>query len=135
MTNRDYSFFGAAKEVSKLSPYPRHHLGCVIVDKNRIVSSGFNSDKSNPLQKRYNAVRFSADTPHKLHAETAALLPLLKSRDMDLSRLKVYLYREHADGTFAMSRPCPSCMAMFHDAGIKHLYYTTDAGYAEEKLI
>lgn len=134
MTNRDMAFFGAAKELAKLSDYPRHHIGCVCVQRNRIVSSGYNSNKTNPLQKRYNRIRFAAETPHRCHAETKALSPILKSKDIDFSHLKIYLYREHADSSLAMSRPCPSCMQMLRDAGIQHIYYTTENGYAQEYI-
>lgn len=135
MTNKDKVFFNAAKEISQLSDFKKYHIGCVIVDKNRVISSGFSCNKTNPIQKRYNSLRFSVDsTPHKLHAETKALLPLLKLRDADRSRWKVYLYREHANGTLAMSRPCPSCMALLKDSGIHRIFYTTDDGYAEEEI-
>lgn len=33
-----------------------------------------------------------------------------------------------------MARPCPSCMAAIKDIGISHIYYTTNDGYAYEKL-
>lgn len=135
MTNRDLAFFNTAKEMAKLSDYPRHKIGCVIVQRNRIISSGCNTNKTNPLQKRYNKVRFSVDTPHRCHAETKALLPLLRQKNLDFSHLKVYLYREHADGGLAMSRPCESCMKMLKDYGISHIYYTNEGSYCEEYLV
>lgn len=135
MTNKDMVFFNAAKEVSKLSDYPRHHIGCVFVLKNRIISSGYNSNKTSPLQRKYNQYRFSVDTPHKLHSETSALIPLLKMKDIDFAHIKVYLYREHANGTLALSKPCESCRKMLIDNGIKHIYYTIEGGYAEEYLV
>lgn len=134
MTKRDYAFFEAAKGISKLSDFERIHIGCVVVYKNRIISSGFNSNKTSPLQKRYNSRRFSIDTPHKIHAEIKALSPILKMHDVDWAHLKIYLYRQRADGTLGMSRPCASCMTMLKDYGIKHIYYTTDDGYAEENI-
>lgn len=135
MTKKDYVFFNTAKDVSKLSNYRQHHLGCVIVDKNRIISSASNSEKTDTLQKKYNKYRFDCEsTPAKAHAETLALKPLLRNKDIDFSRLKVYLYREHANGELAMSRPCASCMAMLKQSGIKTVYYTTENGYAEEHI-
>ena len=44
LTKSQRAYFRAARAVSELSDYPRHHLGCVIVDKHRIVSSGYNSN-------------------------------------------------------------------------------------------
>lgn len=135
MTKKDYVFFNTAKEVSKMSDYHQHHLGCVIVDKNRIISSACNSNKTDPLQKYYNIFRFDTDsTLHSCHAETLALKPLLRNKDIDFSKLKIYLYREHANGELALSRPCASCMVMLKRAGIKTVYYTTEDGYAEENI-
>lgn len=134
MTSRDYIFFNSAKEISKLSTYKRVHIGCVVVYKNKIISSGCNSNKTNPLQKRYNSVRFSVDTPHTLHAETDAILSLRKMQDLDTKHIKVYLYREHADGSIALSRPCPSCIKMLKDNNIHNIFYTTNDGYAQEDI-
>lgn len=131
---RDWAFFNAAKEIANLSDFRRIHIGCVVVSKNRIISSGCNTTKTNPLQKKYNAVRFTEDGNHGCHAETSALLPLLKEGSFDGAHSKIYLYREHADGSLALSRPCASCMKMLQDAGIRHIYYTTENGYAEEIL-
>lgn len=134
MTTKDYVLFRTAREVSKMSTFKSQHIGCVFVYKNKIVSSGCNSNKTNPLQKKYNAIRFSCDTPHSLHAETDAIIPLLKRKDIDWKHLKVYLYRERADGTIGGSRPCPSCMKMLKDNNIHNIYYTTDDGFAQERI-
>lgn len=136
MTRKDMVFFNMAKEIAKLSDFPQHHLGCVFTYKNRVISSGYNTRKSNPLQKKYNRYRFTTDsTPHFCHSETNALLPVLKMKDIDRSRIRVYLYRSHADGSLALSKPCPSCRKMLLDAGIKHIYYTTETSYMEEFIL
>jgi len=33
-----------------------------------------------------------------------------------------------------MARPCAGCMAAIRKFGIKNVYYTTDMGYAYERL-
>lgn len=134
MTRKQKSFFEAAEAMSKTSEFPRVHIGCVVTNGNhRIISSGVNSTKTHPIQKKYNKERFDEDTTHSLHAELDALLPLLKE-DIDFSKVEVYTYRELADGTMAMSRPCPSCMKLIKDLGIKNIYYTTQDGYAHEEI-
>ena len=134
MTRKQKSFFEAAAAVSRTSEFPRVHIGCVVTNGNhRIISSGCNSTKSHPLQKKYNKERFEEDTQHSLHAEVDALLPLLKE-DIDFSKVELYTYRELADGTMAMSRPCPSCMKLIKDLGIRNIYYTTQDGYAHEEI-
>lgn len=136
LMKRDLIFFNMAKEVSKLSTFPRHQIGCIITYKNRVISSGCNIQKTSPLQKRYNKIRFSCDSAkHYNHAETSALLPILKDKNIDRSRLRVYLFREHADGSLALSKPCPSCMKMLKDAGIKQIYFTDEGSYCEEYIV
>lgn len=121
MTKRELTYFKAAKAVSELSDH-KHKIGCVVVDKHRIISSGHNSNtKCHALQAKLDMERHGCWCPGKLHAETAALLAL---RGQDLSRASIYIYREHKDGTYGMSKPCPSCEKLIRQAGIRHIYYT-----------
>ena len=132
MTRKQKSFFDAAKAVSESSEFPKVHIGCVITEGNhRIISSGCNSTKTHPLQKQLNRERFEVDSVHSLHAEVSALLPLMKE-DIDFSKVEVYAHRNYANGKIAMARPCPSCMKLIKDLGIKKIHYTTADGYACE---
>ena len=133
MNKKDEAFFKVAKAVSESSDFPRFHVGCCVVDGHRIISSGTNSIKSHPLQKKLNMERFTEDsTPHCLHAETTALIPIMNRKDIDWNKIKIYIYREHKNGTKAMSRPCASCQKLLRDLGIKKVFYTTNNGFAEE---
>ena len=132
MTRKQKSFFDAAKAVSESSEFPKVHIGCVVTEGNhRIISSGCNSTKTHPLQKQLNRERFEVDSVHSLHAEVSALLPLMKE-DIDFSKVEVYTHRNYANGKIAMARPCPSCMKLIKDLGIKKSHYTTADGYACE---
>ena len=132
MTRKQKSFFDAAKAVSESSEFPKVHIGCVITEGNhRIISSGCNSTKTHPLQKQLNRERFEVDSVHSIHAEVSALLPLMKE-DIDFSKVEVYTHRNYANGKIAMARPCPSCMKLIKDLGIKKIHYTTSDGYACE---
>ena len=55
-------FFAKAKLASKLSDYPRYHIGCVVAYKKQILSVGFNTVKTHPIQKIYNKERFDCDS-------------------------------------------------------------------------
>lgn len=132
MTRKQKSFFDAAKAVSESSEFPKVHIGCVITEGNhRIISSGCNSTKTHPLQKQLNRERFEVDSVHSLHAEVSALLPLMKE-DIDFSKIEIYTHRNYANGKIAMARPCPSCMKLIKDLGVKKIHYTTADGYACE---
>lgn len=134
MTHSNLAYFAAAKAVSELSDHKHYKIGAVVVMNHRIISSASNSNsKTHPLQKKYNKYRFTDDGDHKQHAELAALVPLIRD-GVDLSNATIYVYRVHKNGTLAMSRPCPSCMQLIKDVGIKRVFYTTENGYAYEKI-
>jgi len=77
------AYFKAAKAIAELSDFPRVKIGCCAVYKHKIISSGCNSTKTNPTQKRLNIYRFDADTPATIHAELSCLLSLINRRDID----------------------------------------------------
>ena len=132
MTKKQKSFFEAARVVSQMSNFERVHIGCVVTFGNhRIISSGFNSTKTHPIQKRLNKERFNLDSTHSLHAEVSALLPLMKE-NIDFSRVEIYTHRNFKDGSLALAKPCASCMKLIRQLGIKKIWYTTADGYACE---
>lgn len=135
MTNSDLTFFNVAREISFLSDYRKARLGAVVVEGKHIVSTGHNSNKTNPTQARYNSYRrIGPEYMPRVHAEVSALNSLIGKKEIDFSRLKVFVYRELKDGTRAMARPCPSCMALMKDLGIRKVFYSTPDGFAEETI-
>lgn len=69
----------------------------------------------------------------KLHAEINCLNSI-RHLDINFSKVKLYIYRSRCDQEYGMSRPCPSCMAAIKDLGIRHIYYTTNDGFAYENI-
>lgn len=133
LTQRERTFFKAAKAVSELSDH-KFKIGCVIIDKHRIISSGCNSNtKCHPIQADIDKRMFNCECLGKLHAEMAAIIPLLKYKP-DLTRATIYTYRQHADGSTAMARPCSRCINFMKEQGIKRIKYSTPDGYASEIL-
>lgn len=133
---KDSRIFEYAKHVAEMSHFWRQKLGCVIVYKKKIISTGFNSDKTHPLQKEYNKLRYPDDnTPHCIHAEIHALMPL-RHTDIDWSRVQLYVYRIKKDSPnqSGYARPCPACMAYIKSLGIKDIYYTTTSSPVHEVL-
>lgn len=138
ITKTDQRYFQKAYQTALLSDYQKTHVGCVAVYQGSIISIGCNTIKTHPLQKKYNRYRHieydkGYKTLPRLHAEINCLAAI---RDMDInfSKVKLYIYRAGYGGVFKLARPCPSCMAAIRDIGIKHVYYTTDDGYAYEKI-
>ena len=65
-----------------------------------------------------------------------ACLIKIRYLDYDLSKAKLYVYREtKKTHKLAMSRPCNACMAQIKAMGIRRIYYTTDDGYCEETIV
>lgn len=88
---------------------------------------GYNSYKSHPLQARF------GENEHKIyiHAEIAAIVKACREydgyyhiadfKDMDA---KLYVARVLHDGTPALAKPCPGCLAAIAEFGINHVEYT-----------
>lgn len=138
MTNREIRFFNIAKEVSYLSDFQGPHIGAVVVEKNRILSTGHNSKKTRPLQHRYNIYRnfenYKSSSP-KEHAEISALSPLI-GKNIDWKRISIFVYRELKNGKKACSKPCAACEKLIKDLGIKNIYYIDEFGnYVKEKVL
>ena len=113
-TKKQQSFLRVTDAVASLSDHKQTKLGCVLVDKHRIVSSGHNSStRCSPLQKKMDVSRFGSPDQHKglVHAETACLLPLIH-QGYDMSRSDLYIIRRHRNGSLALSRPCPGCISL-----------------------
>ena len=127
------AYFNAAESVSTLSDH-RCRIGCIVVNKHKIISSGHNSaQKTHAFQARLDKRTFNCECAGTLHAETDALLPLIKGR-VDLSNASIYVYRSMRDGTQGMARPCPRCMSIIKSCGIKTINYSTADGFAEEVI-
>lgn len=132
--NVDYRYFNKARQVASISDYPKIHVGCIAIYQGQVIALGCNSNKTHPRQKYYNKYREESDDMlPKLHAEINCINQL-KSRNVDFSKVKLYVYRIGNDRDFRIARPCPSCMAAIKDLGIKEIYYTTNDGYGYEKL-
>ena len=132
LTKSRKAYFKAAKSMSELSNFKQYHIGCIAVYKHKIISSGYNSNRTNPKQKSLNKYRFNADTKHTLHAELACLIPLISRYDIEFKDVELYIYREHKNGELALARPCAGCQALIRELGIKSIYYTNDGGYSHE---
>ena len=134
----DDHLFRITREVSLQATYcGSARIGCIAVYRGTILAKGCNSDKTHTTQAKFNVYRFKNSgnryLPDKLHSEMT-VLQKIKYLDIDFSRLHLYVYREWKDGTIAMARPCEACFAAIRALGIRHIHYTTNHGFAYEKL-
>lgn len=130
---KDRSYFRIAEEISMLSDH-RCKIGCVVVNNHHVISTGHNSaSAAHGFQARLNKEFFKMESAGCKHAEVDALLPLINNH-IDLSSATLYCYRRNGLAELAMSRPCPRCMKVIKQCGIKKLKYTTADGFATEVL-
>lgn len=141
--NSDVKYFELAREIAEQSNFPRFHVGCVLVYQNHVLSMASNTEKSDPLQKKYNRYRHFNHTTkgcinHSGHAEMMALkkVPYPVAQKVDWKKVKCYTYRICPGLPYGMgiSRPCRACMTAMRERGVRDFYYSTDMGYAHERI-
>ena len=134
ISKKKSAYFKAARSISELSNH-RCKIGCVVVSSHKIISSGHNSaTNTHAFQARIDKKYFGCECAGYLHAETDALLPLIRN-NVDLSKASIYIYRRMKNGGVGMARPCPRCMSIIKQAKIRDINYTTDDGFANEYIV
>lgn len=137
MTTYQLKMFSMARGVSKLSTFHHQHVGSVVVSGHKVISTGCNSMKTNPLQHKYNKYRGFDDYESSIacqHAEVSALSCLIGKYGVDWENLDIYVYREKKDGSLGCSRPCKACSRLIKDLGIRRVYFIDENGnYTEER--
>ena len=111
------SFVNDAIEAAKKSSMLQRH-GCVIVHKNKIISTGVNT------KVLVGPCNFS------IHAEVDAIKKakkvLTKSEFKTCKLFVVRIGKDSMNNPLKYSKPCPSCMKSILDIGIKKIFYTTN---------
>lgn len=104
-------------------------LAASLVIRNEVISIGFNSDKSHPLQAKFGK---NSEAIFK-HAEVDCIINALKHVDEDdLKKATLYVYRVkraekgHKDWTDGISKPCKGCSNAIEHFGIKKVIYSTE---------
>ena len=134
LTKTDMHYFDKASKVAEISDFAKINIGCVAVYQGTIIGVGFNTNKTHPMQKKYNRYRNGENFIPKLHAEINCLNSI-RYLDINFSKVKLYIYRKRKSAKHGICRPCPSCLAAIKDLGIKHIYYTTDEGFVYERMV
>jgi len=100
-------------------------FGAVLILKNGKYFSACNVEKSHPLiRKHYD------DFAVSIHAELNTLLRVNVVRHRhQIAGSTFYLYREDRNGWLKAARPCPTCLSIMIDAGVKKCFHTMPDGY------
>lgn len=136
-TTKQLRHFQHAQAAAEMSDFKRARVGCVVVEGGKVLACGFSTHRSHTLQAKYDkhrTFRAGAEPKHSLHAEISAMSQLIDDKSVNWSRVEVYVYRACKDRPQGMARPCPACLAMLKDFRVRHVYYSTDIGYAYERI-
>lgn len=135
LLSRDKKYFEIAKDVALSSDF-KIQVGAIAVLQGKVIATSTSSNKTHPLQRKYNMYR---DFVHeglvfdKLHAEIG-LISQLSRLNVNPKHISIYVYRVCKSREHGIARPCEGCMQALLDAGITHVYYSTDVGFAYEEL-
>jgi cytidine deaminase len=104
-----------AREMALLSTY-KYRLGAVLFKGSKVISTGFNSNKTHPgIVKYFTHARVHAEFDCILHADPEAI----KGSSM-------FVLRTTRAGQTTIARPCPLCVQIMREYGIEKVYWTTD---------
>lgn len=118
--------------IGQKSDVEKQKIGAILVYKKKIISTGFNKQKSHPLQSRLNRLRCCEHKRERtfIHAEIDCLRKLKKIP----AGSKLFIGRIDKNGIRALSRPCEACLEYIRLCNIKEIVYNTSDGYAIEFL-
>lgn len=131
INSRDEKFmiFTKRMAIQNNSSQNRAKLAASLVIRNEIISIGYNSYKTHPLQKRFSK---NIEAIFK-HAEVDCIINALRCVDQeDLSRASLYVYRvkkltkdsiQWSDG---YSEPCCGCKQAINHFKIKKVIFSSE---------
>lgn len=106
----------------------RKRVGALLLNKNKVISQGVNQDtKSHPFQAKL-ADMVGLSEKIYLHAEISALVKCKSEVDT----IVVARLGGHEGNELRNAKPCPICSLAIQQAGIEHIYYTTNEGFLYE---
>lgn len=117
--SRDKRIMDKALKLAHTSPHNRFKMCAILAKGNKILSIGFNSHRTHPLQVAKNKNSLNKDKI--THAELDALIGikpgLAKGSTMYVARIR------RLDGQQGSSRPCPDCMSILKRHKIRKIVY------------
>jgi len=129
MRQKDYLL--RAKKIALKSP-SRFRVGAVLVRGSSIIGVGYNRQR-----KSHTVMHLHAHPEIKsfigTHAEMVACRGL-RPYDIGINST-LYVNRVRRDGTQGCSAPCPACISILRNKGIRKIYFSLDdQGYGELSL-
>lgn len=109
-------FIDVAIEEAIKSNHPQHKVGCVIFDKNKIISKGRNYRQ----KSRKSITKKFISYPNSIHAEVSAII----NAKTDLKNMSLLVIRINKKNELRLAKPCSYCLKYINYVGIKKVYYS-----------
>lgn len=109
-----------AVEEAEKSKFYSYRVGCIIFERNTIISKGHNYQQRGVKS----FTRKFMNYPFSIHAELCAIL----NAKTDLKRKSLLVVRLNNTGKLKLARPCNYCYGYIKYVGIKDIYYSTNDG-------
>ena len=113
------AYLSVARYFSKKSNAKNMH-GAVVVKGGRVLGTGFNRSRNHPSIVSPEHIK----TKCSVHAEESAI----KDANYDVRGAILYVARVNRNGEDRDSKPCPRCLNLIQESGIKRVIYTTNSG-------
>jgi deoxycytidylate deaminase len=114
-----------ASNISRYSQY-KFKLGAVLFKGSKILSTGFNTNKTHPkVMKYFKYGRVHAEFDCLLHADPD-----------DIAGSSIYVLRMNKKGETVIAKPCPMCARMMKEFGVVEAFWSTsEEPYYESSTI
>ena len=118
LSKKDKAFLSVARYFATKSTARNTH-GAVIVKGGRVVGTGYNRNRNHPTIVSPEHIK----TNCSIHAEESAI----RDAGYDVKNAVIYVARVNKHGEDRDSKPCPRCLALINESGIKRIIYTMQA--------
>ena len=122
MVLKNMKYLNLLRKLAAKSDHEQHKMSCLIVKKNRIISSGYNQLKTSPK------------SPHRFKSTHAEFHALARLNLEETKGCTVYVYRMDKNGILSNSKPCESCFLLLQKKKIKRIIYTYENNWNEINL-
>lgn len=119
LSKKDKAFLSVARYFATKSSARNTH-GAVLVKGGRVIGTGYNRNRNHPRIVSPEHIKSDCS----VHAEESAI----RDAGYDVKNAILYVARVNKHGQDRDSKPCPRCLDLIEESGIKRVIYTTQSG-------
>lgn len=117
LSKKDKAYLSVARYFATKSTARNTH-GAVVVKGGRVLGTGFNRNRNHPKIVSPEHIK----TDCSFHAEEIAI----RESGENLKGAIIYVARVNRQGKDRDSKPCPRCISLIEEVGIKRIIYTSE---------